>query len=533
MQLSVFLSQNKGFRWYANNKKTMFVKGAIFDGAGNFYEKESLLSFFSRNKDDITDKVKNLNGVFSVVYFDENRLILINDRLRSFPLFYQVDLVSNILSIRDAIPLDSQEVIDCDSAEYYEFLKSGFCIGSSTLIEKYKQAIAGEMITFNLKDKGIPTVVKYFKHQRKVVVRKRRDSYEELAKITNDFIRRLIESCRGRAILLPLSGGYDSRYLLAALHEAGCTNVICYTYGNDSSFEVKVAKKVAEKLGYKLYVVEYTEEKWSNLIDSPKFNKFVDFSFNYSSLTHIQDFIALDELHATGVINEKSIIVPGFCGDLLGGSYVPIEIQEKGENWLFGQEISKYIVESQFKNTIINKKDSFDKIKSKVDSFVGHSGVVNIEDFISLNEQFFTEHKVSKFIMNSCRVYEFFGHEWRVPLWDNALTDFWYTVPYTERINGALYNSYLFDSLFIPKGIDLRKKTPITHKYGMMYVRRFLPNSLVKIIKRVRIKFTSKKRVDINNFGALFNGRRFTVDVKVNNINGLMAIWLIQKATKK
>ena len=44
----------------------------------------------------------------------------------------------------------------------------------------------------------------------------------------------------------------------------------------------------------------------------------------------------------------------------------------------------------------------------------------------------------SKFIANSCRVYEFWGYEWRMPFWDIEFINFWNDLPLQLRLEKFL-----------------------------------------------------------------------------------------------
>jgi asparagine synthetase B (glutamine-hydrolysing) len=57
--------------------------------------------------------------------------------------------------------------------------------------------------------------------------------------------------------------------------------------------------------------------------------------------------------------------------------------------------------------------------------------------------------RVAKFIVNSVRVYEFFGYSWRMPLWDNELIGFFSQVPLKFRIDEYLYIKYAGTVLFV------------------------------------------------------------------------------------
>lgn len=145
---------------------------------------------------------------------------------------------------------------------------------------------------------------------------------------------------------------------------------------------------------------------------------------------------------------ENSVFIPGNTGDMLSGSHIPEYCLDNSMNfdseaylaaslkkhynlwkWPYGQEI-----ENIFKERI-SKSVSGLKIKDNVT-------FANTIEYFDFNE------RQAKFIINSVRVYEFFGYEWRLPLLDTELIKFFLRVPIEYRINQKLYKKYARDCLF-------------------------------------------------------------------------------------
>src|SRR6185437_6201613 len=53
------------------------------------------------------------------------------------------------------------------------------------------------------------------------------------------------------------------------------------------------------------------------------------------------------------------------------------------------------------------------------------------------------EERQAKFIVNSVRAYEFFGFEWRLPLFDAELMDFWSRIALDGRLRRRLYFEFV------------------------------------------------------------------------------------------
>lgn len=100
-----------------------------------------------------------------------------------------------------------------------------------------------------------------------------------------------------------------------------------------------------------------------------------------------------------------------------------------------------------------------------LDKKIQNTIVEDIETIINLysgswGERFecwISTERVSKFIINSVRAYEFFGYEWWTPYWDNEFVRFWYNVPEILRTGQRLYKEYIrkiSNDLGLFKGID-------------------------------------------------------------------------------
>ncbi|MBN1552549.1 hypothetical protein JW979_13825, partial [bacterium] len=63
----------------------------------------------------------------------------------------------------------------------------------------------------------------------------------------------------------------------------------------------------------------------------------------------------------------------------------------------------------------------------------------------------------SKFIVNSLRVYEFFGYDWWIPFWDKEFMDYWCRIRPKNRLNQSLYIK-LVDNLAKEMGVVIQEK---------------------------------------------------------------------------
>ena len=97
-------------------------------------------------------------------------------------------------------------------------------------------------------------------------------------------------------------------------------NVICFTYGNKNSFEIENSKKVAKALGFKWFFIEYNSKLIEGYLNTNEFKEYAHFAGKLSSMPYLQEYFAVKYLQKEKIISDDAIFIPGFAGDLLGGS---------------------------------------------------------------------------------------------------------------------------------------------------------------------------------------------------------------------
>jgi len=510
MSSQILLTRSQGERWFKAEyvpNRTIWAKGHLFDYQGKLWEEQHLPNYFADAVDELglMAALTRANGCFSVIITTGAVILAAVDRLRSFPLYYAFE--ENIVLLGDDPGTIKKKLDICefDSTSADEFAMCGYVIGRNTLYRQIKEIQAGEYVRFA---EGQIVPIRYYLHLHGDYYKANEDThFQALKTISEEIVHRLVLSAGGRPIIVPLSGGYDSRYIVCMLKEIGYQQVICYTYGRADSHEVSISKHVAESLDFQWHFVEYTREKieWT-LREDESWSAFSDYCHQLSSLPHIQDYIALRELIAKGTLPTNGIVVPGFCGDLLGGSYVPVEVQAGSADVLTRIGIVRYLAERHLSLRMFPDDRATSEIVQHIAENVAEYQVTDdsVDAFIGLNEAWFTSHKVAKFVVNSLRVYEFFGLSWRMPLWDQRLIDYWYRVPVAERLNEKLYDRFLFHQYFIPYGVAYRKVT-INRSLRLYRVLALLhlPDSLIKkinsVLKKVFHRF-QKKTLHFNAF---------------------------------
>lgn len=536
MSIKIQLDGNHGFEWIKS--ENAYVKGYGFDSNGIFYTGEKLLNYFNdfRDKKEFINKLEEINGSFAVVIIKNHNVYLAVDRVRSIPLYYSMKGEKILVSDNAQWIKEQLNVVEINSISLLEFQLTGYTVGDSTLFKEIKQVQAGECTSIKIQEEKNIANDSYYTHLHcNYLDNDKEELYQLLDNISENIFRRLVTSVNNRTIVVPLSGGYDSRYIVAMLKKMNYKNVICYTYGRPDSHEVRISRQVAEKLGFEWHYIEYDTETWERFSDEDM-KEYLKFSHNFSSLPHIQDFFAVEYLTKNEIIPKNSILVPGYCGDLLGGSYL---INEEKLNSIDStqESLAEYIFKTHFNLFKYNGKDS-NEIIDNISNVIKQFNIKDKHDLVSINEHFFTCHKVAKFVVNSLRVYEYWGYEWRMPLWDNELIEFWYKVPNFYRVNNELYNDFLFRNIFDIYDISILKEKP--KPSIIVNIKHIIPKPVEKIIIYVINKYLFRKKRNFNGFNELaeklakdIRNNRFIENIYINqNFNHVYAVWFYEKFLK-
>jgi len=479
------LQHNKGLKWIKMDN--IYFKGHFFDKENKLYQNsKSIQEYFSscNSKIIFKEKLKEMNGSFAVIIKNKNKLFIATDQFRSIPLFYSMKgstfyLSDNAYWLKEKLLLNK-----IDPISQKEFLAARYVSDKNTLFEQIKQIQAGEYLAVEEKNNKIEFKKEiYYRYLHKNFTKKdKKNLFKELNKISENVFRKLIKSINNATIVVPLSAGYDSRYVITMLKKLNYKNVICFSYGKKNNKEAIISKRVADRLGYKWFFVEYSKEKWFNWFSSEERIKYQKFAENLCSVMHIQDFLAVKKLKNKKLIPENSVFVPGHSGDMLGGSQGPKKINIKKIYIL--DNATKYLLKF---NYILhghkNKKVFISKIKNSLYQIYTKK-ILNPEEYVNLIESYILSNKVAKFVINSVKVYEFFNYQWRIPLWDIELVSFWLKIPLKHRLENKLYNEYLM-SLFEQYNIDFKKdkKSYFSLKCKNL-LKPIIPNKTVAIYQQ-------------------------------------------------
>lgn len=517
------LTNNKGKKWI--RVKESYIKGFAYNKNNSLLGGGALLEYITNayHANNLNDVLLELNGNFSCILNVGTKLYLISDKIRSYPLIYGKTKDGTWLIADSEHPfIENQMIRKPNDVSFAEFYSAGYVSGNYTLYKDVCTVDCGEYVIIGTQEVAERT--EYFKYitPKNFFIKDEHieHAYQTLEK---SFVRTLNSIEEGRQIVIPLSGGYDSRLIVCLCKKYKVKNVVCYTYGRQNSFEVSVSKQVADVLGFEWHFVEYTPDKFEESITSTEFAKFSNFSSNFNSIPHIQDFLALRELRHDEIIKKNAVVIPGFCGDLFGGSKVPKEVFEWKDKQFNLKTISELIFH-HFYDLNVLKPEWENFVLRRIENEFKNYNIFDEDSFLNYYEQWCIQNRLSKYIINSLRVYEFFDMDWRIPLWDDEYAMAWYEVPWRNK-SAQLLADFMFSRYFQHYAVDYKKAdVVISEKTAVKFLKIILPKRIRLFIRRAYVVMTSANgKRDENCFKATAENISHTC--KIGDYKGMVESW--------
>jgi asparagine synthase (glutamine-hydrolysing) len=464
MRIIISLKYNKGFRWTDNG--SVFFKGFMVYN-GKYLKEEQVVNLFNNctGFHDIKDIIKSADGLFSLIIKKGNSVLLAVDRVRTFPLFYTTD---EDITITDD-PYSLQGMTDEISAR--EFLLTGLTTGSSTLIKNVSQTVASEILVLN--DDGIKSEL-YYTHKTSAVFSETLDALiRQFKDILNSSFKDFIRTLDNRPVAVSLSGGYDSRLIALMLKHFEYKHVVCFTYGRKESNEIENSRKTAGILNYPWFFIEYNTEMARDYLNTEIFREYVRFAGKLSSMPFLQDYFAIKYIKENRLVDHETIFITGHSGDFIAGSHLMGKFRKSDKPLKVIREIfnSYYNISS-----LPGKSEFFKIIKNQITT----------DDFFaySVFENWILQERQAKFIINSACVYDFFGYQYRMPLFDARILSFFKNVPHEYKNFKLLYDTALKE-LFSQRGLNFENELQASKKEILIQniknrVKKYVPATIIK-----------------------------------------------------
>lgn len=336
---------------------SVYVDGEIFaypkSGTENNTYAQQVLSSYTT--DQLHKLIFNTDGIFIIIIFDsvKKQLLLITDRFGLKPFYVaeqngafffapEVKCFSYFSSFQLKV---RKEHVEC-------FLTLGHFLGSGTWLESVYLAEPATVYTYRWQEQSLKTEMywSWGKIRRSNLTLS--DAADELGqRLDTTFNNQFGGNFRTG---IGLSGGLDSRCLLAAVHNR---NPVTYTFGIEKSADVAVARQVARVANVKHHYFDLKIDHWLQR--------------RFSGVWKTDGMLNMYHMHYSHLMNELpkwfDVNLSGFLGDVvIGGSY----LKKEGKSFV-NRAVNESIAAHYFGNfaSQSNYKNSYFDTE-RVDPFV-------------------------------------------------------------------------------------------------------------------------------------------------------------------
>lgn len=381
--------------------------------------------------------------------------------VRELPIFYKI--INNKLTIADVLDRLINDARNFNELSLQEFLVFGYVTSNRTLINGIFSLSAGESLIY---ENSVLNIYQSYIYNTTSYSEGNRDYFkQEFIKIAESIFDDLISNLHTKTVLLPLSAGYDSRFIASMLKMGGYDNVKCFAWGESKCNDIGISREIASKLGYEWTHVNYNDEIWKNVIESDWIEEVLFKSSSYVSTSGIASFPFQQFLRNSSIDFENCVILLGHTGDFICGGHIPLDLSmTTSMEKLVGMIINKHsIVDLNFSESIVTEE-----LRNQLDTYNKYTDLYRTYEIWEWRE------RQAKFIVNTNRYYEFLNLDWYMPMWDVRFVKFWEKIPYEEKLGSVLYHDVLESTIFSKLKIDTHLKSK----------NRFRRNALKSRIKQ-------------------------------------------------
>jgi asparagine synthase (glutamine-hydrolysing) len=334
-----------------------------------------------------------------------------------------------------------------DAQAAFQLGLAGYTIGRRTLIPGLQSLKPGEIVTVDGSGRRHIRYARYLGAPDEAI-----DPADPLVMARHNEallgeIERLAREGRGRTIMIPLSGGLDSRAIASGLKLLGCANVVCFSYGLPGNHEAEGAKRVAERLGYPWSFVTYDTQTLHAFFASATARRFFAFADRPDAMPFMQDVPAIERLIADRAIPEGAIIVNGQSGDYITGNHLPVSLVGPQAPEPISRDDLFHAVQGKHLDLwkCLEAPSAMEAIKAEIVADLGevaHATMTRQEAAVAYELSEF-DNRQSKYVVAGQRCYEMFGYDWRLPLWEPALVEYWRRMPLAAKLGRRLFATAL------------------------------------------------------------------------------------------
>ncbi len=348
--------------------------------------------------------------------------------------------------LRRAAGLGVDEVAD-DAA--LSIAMAGYTVDRATLYRGLLMPDPGECLIAS--GEGMPERHRYHTYRPWQVVEADEPALKRrLADVTLAIMEKHLASLDGRPLVIPLSAGNDSRLVASAARHLGYRNIRCFSYGRPGNFEATASRAIAERLGVPWAFTPLSIDGQRRFFAGDSYAAYLEYADSCASVPFVQDMSAIEALKANGFIPPDAVIANGNSGDYISGNHIPAKLCIVPQGLTETQRRGRIVDALADKHFALWRNlrtaENLAHIHRLLHNAISEIPLAAPETDHGLYEYAEFQDRQCKYVITGQRIYEFLGHVWRLPLWDNDYLDFWESVPLRFKAGQRLYNATLRDA---------------------------------------------------------------------------------------
>ena len=409
-----------------------------------------------------------LDGHFALVAQTPDWTLAAVDRVRSIPVAFAKGPEGWIVNGQAGRLREKLGLTTVNDGAALALAMSGYTIDRATLFEGVEQLGPGEFVLFRPDER--PLRHRYYCYRPWRADKPAYDaegSRRALAETTLSIIDAMMKSIGDRILVVPLSAGRDSRLIVSAAHHLGYRNILTFAYGRKGNHEAQASKEIAERLGFKWRFVPTDTKFMRDYFSSSAWGEYCRFADTLQSVPFVQDLPQIQVLKGDGYIPDDAVFANGNSGDFISGNHVIAPIDEVPDG--FGaqqrrERIVKTLCSKHFSLwDALRTPENTRTVRGQINASINREGIEfgDPADDYGIYEYAEFQDRQCKYVITGQRIYEFLGHEWRLPLWDNALLDFFEGIPLEGKREQNLFARTLDEENWggVWKGVPVNRKT--------------------------------------------------------------------------
>lgn len=275
-------------------------------------------------------------------------------------------------------------------------------------------------------------------------------------------LRSCFDNVSGELHIIPLSGGLDSRAILAGLIDVGYRDkIVTVSFGTPGLYDYEICKIVSKKFG-----VQYKNINLESIIVSTE--NLIETASNGAAWTFL-----IDAYYNSLICKEfgkEATYWSGFMGGEYAGSHLPLH---ESSSW---EKAKKYFINcNDIVHTVNLTKPGINSVDCLPEAPLINQSIISYDDQLDFA---FRQHNYIK------NVVTFNGYKYITPFLNSEWVSYILSLPRKYRVNKYIYKKILL------KAFPSYYKLPTENNYGASL------NASINIIKARHLLNAIRKRMD-------------------------------------